>query len=54
MFLQQSTEHVTIVYTCNNLFCSALVHVMYSGVSGQCSDTLHYMNEYMYKLLISV
>jgi len=38
MLLQHSIEHVSIVYTCN-LSCNALVHVIYSGVSGQCSHT---------------
>jgi len=54
MLLQQSIEHVSIVYTCNTYFVmplgpcnlfwsvrsmfSAFVHVIYSGVSGQCSQ----------------
>jgi len=42
MLLQQSIEHVSIVYTCNtNLFCNALVRVIYSVVSGQYSYTMY-------------
>ena len=41
MLLQQSIEHVSIVYTCNlPLFCNALVHVIYFWVSGQCSHAM--------------
>ena len=29
------------VYTWNYLFCNALVHVIYSGVSGQCFHTIY-------------
>jgi len=39
MLLQQSIEHVSIVYTCNTYFVmhwSITIHVIYSGVSGQC------------------
>jgi len=32
MLLQQSIEHVSIVYTCNTYF---VMHVIYSGVFGQ-------------------
>jgi len=35
MLLQQSIEHMSIVYTCN-----ALVHVIYLEISGQCSHTI--------------
>jgi len=38
VLLHQSIEHVNIVYTC--FFCNALVRVIYSGVSGQCSHTI--------------
>ena len=40
MLLQQSIEHVSIVYTCTTYFGNALVQVIYSGVSGQCSHTI--------------
>jgi len=40
MLLQKSIEHVSIVYTCNTYFVDALVHVIYSGVSGQCFHTI--------------
>ena len=36
MLSQQSKEHMSIVYTCN-VFCNALAHVIYSGISGQFS-----------------
>ena len=39
MLSQQSKEHVSFVYTCKTYLCNALVHVIYSGVSGQCSHT---------------
>jgi len=39
VLLQQSIEHVSIVYTCNTYFVTASVHVIYSGVFGQCSHT---------------
>ena len=39
MLLQQSIKHVSVVYTCNTYF-NALVHVIYSEVSGQCSNTI--------------
>jgi len=35
MLLQQSIEHVSIVYTCNTYCITALVHV-----AGQCSHTI--------------
>jgi len=35
MLLQQSIEHVSIIYACNPHFCNALVHVIYAVVSGQ-------------------
>ena len=41
MLLQQSIEHVSIVYTCNTFF--VMLHVIYSGVSDQCSHTIHEM-----------
>ena len=37
MLLQQSIEHVSIVNTCNTY---ALVHAIYSEVTGQCSHKL--------------
>ena len=40
MLLQQSIEHVSIVYTCNTYFCNALVRVIYLGVSGKCWYTI--------------
>ena len=33
--------HCTCIYM-SHLFCNALVHVIYSGVSGQCSLTISY------------
>ena len=39
MLLQQSIEHVSIVHT-NVSPILSLVHVIYSGVSGQCSYTI--------------
>ena len=44
MLLQQSIEHVSIVYTCY-LFCNTLVHVIYSGVSGRCSHTIAFVTQ---------
>jgi len=40
MLLQQSIEHVSIVYTCNTYFFNTLVYVIYPRVSGQCSYTI--------------
>jgi len=37
MLLQQSIEHFSIVFTGNTYF---VVHLIYSGVSGQCSHTI--------------
>jgi len=39
MSLQQRIEHGSIVYTCIT-YLNALVHVIYSEVSGQCSHTI--------------
>ena len=57
-----TTEYRTRVHCIHmyHLLCNALVHVIYSGVSGQCSHTiLHYVgrvqgNELSYWLLIYV
>jgi len=38
MLLQQSIEHVSIVYTLH--IHNALVHIIYSGVSGHYSHTI--------------
>jgi len=43
MLVQQSIEHMSIVYTCNTYF---VVHVIYSIVSGQYSYTIS-----LYRLL---
>ena len=40
MLLQQSIEHMSIVYTSNTYFNNALVHVIYSVISGQYSYTI--------------
>jgi len=40
MLLQQSIEHVFIVYTYHTYVCNALVRVIYSVVSGQYSYTI--------------
>jgi len=37
MLLQQSIEHVSVLYTCNTYF---VMHVIYKGASGQCSHTI--------------
>ena len=34
-----------------HLFCNALVHVIYSGLSGQCSHTIPYI-AYTYTMLV--
>ena len=38
-----TAEYRTHVH-CIHLFCNALVHVIYSGVSGQCSHTISDMH----------
>jgi len=40
VLLQQSIEHVSIVHM-QHLLCNALVHLIYSRVSGQCSHSIH-------------
>ena len=48
MLLQQSIEHVSIVYTCY-LFCNTLVHVIYSGVSGRCSHPIAFVTQNIFQ-----
>ena len=45
MLLHRSIELVSVVYTCITYFFNALVHVIYSGVSGQCSYTILYFRD---------
>ena len=48
MLLQQSIEHVFIMYTHVTPICNALIHVIYSVVSGQYSYTITSMGEVFY------
>jgi len=42
-----TTEYRACVHCIHmyHLFCNALVHVIYSGVSGQCSFTIHFYSK---------
>jgi len=52
VLLQQSIDYVSVVYTCNTYFCNAMIHIIYSGVSGQWSHTIHVLRYtcYLYRI----
>jgi len=52
MLLHQGIEHLSIVYTCNTCF---VMHVYYSGVSGQCSHTTKtYVSLFVFPFVIDL